>query len=107
MTNTKSLSLTTLSTLLLALSACAVDDTSTTSRNINGGPGSGLKCEADNDCDPGLECEIEEEHGVTWSYCKPHGSDDGSGMACQSNADCATGLECEVSTSVCKPHGGV
>jgi hypothetical protein len=30
-------------------------------------------CSTDADCSPGLECEIEVEHGVTTSFCKPHG----------------------------------
>lgn len=35
-------------------------------------------CVTDADCGPGLECEVETEHGVTTSWCKAHGSS-GSG----------------------------
>ena len=115
----------TLSTLLLLTLSLAACDLSLTSddRTINGGPGSGLKCESDRDCGGGLECEIEEEHGEVWSYCKPHGGGHGSGSGsgsggtpgtfeCQTDADCGRGLECEIeeehgeSWSYCKPHGG-
>lgn len=33
----------------------------------------GTTCASAADCAPGLECEIEVEHGTTTSTCKPHG----------------------------------
>ena len=39
----------------------------------SGTPGT-FECQTDADCGAGLECEIEDEHGTSWSYCKPHGS---------------------------------
>jgi Cys-rich repeat protein len=39
----------------------------------SGGGQAGDTCASDADCGTGLECEIEEEHGETTSWCQPHG----------------------------------
>ena len=118
--------LTTLSILLLSIiTACGVDslvDRSSGSTILD------IDCAQDSDCPAGYECEIEEEHGVTTTFCKLHSSDDGSGagsgsgtdggvgggtLECETDADCGPGLECEIeeehgtTSSFCKPHGGV
>ncbi len=44
----------------------------------DGGSGvSASSCTSDADCGPGLECEVETEHGVTTSFCKAHRSGKG------------------------------
>lgn len=60
-------------------------------------------CAADADCPTGFQCEIEEEHGTTTSYCISHESGSGSG-----SASCPAGYELEVEhgQAYCKPHGG-
>ncbi len=40
-------------------------------------PSSAASCTSDADCGPGLECEVETEHGVTTSFCKAHRSGKG------------------------------
>lgn len=42
----------------------------------SGATGGGQACSTDADCGAGLECEVEIEHGVTTSFCKPHGEND-------------------------------
>lgn len=113
--------ITMLSLLLAAtLAACGVETTSSDGLALGQGS-AGDECAVDADCGAGLECEVEEEHGEAWSFCKPHGGDgggSGSGSGspgtfeCQTDADCGAGLECELeeehgeSWSYCKPHGG-
>jgi hypothetical protein len=109
MSNTRSI----LHALLVSLSvvACATDADDDGSTTANGTVIE-MACAVDADCPAGLECEIEEEHGTTTTFCKSHGGTDGrtppTGMTCGSDADCPTGLECEIEhgTSFCKPHGG-
>lgn len=57
-------------------------------------------CAADGECPAGFECEIEDEHGVTTSFCQ---SDDD-----HSDGTCPAGYELEVEhgQAYCKPHGG-
>ncbi len=124
MSNTRSI----VHLLLVSLSvACGVDGVD---RSTSNGTVIEMACAVDADCPAGLECEIEEEHGTTTTFCKSHGGDDGDGsgsgsggggtdggappteMTCASDADCPAGLECEIedehgtTTSFCKPHGG-
>lgn len=53
--------------LAIALAACGVeitrDDGSELGRGSGSGSGSDNECVVDADCGPGLECEVEEEHG--------------------------------------------
>jgi Cys-rich repeat protein len=86
-----------LAALLLAaftLPACVTDDLGRSSLPIIDTP-----CAADADCPDGFECEIEEEHGTTTSYCQAHEDSDGS---------CPPGYELEIEhgQAFCKPHGG-
>lgn len=48
------------------------DDGNSGSGN-SGSSTQGAACQSNADCAAGLECEIEVEHGVTTSVCKPHG----------------------------------
>lgn len=82
------------SSFLLAVGGCAGLDTASSRRAIIDTP-----CAADTDCPSGYECEIEDEHGTTVSYCQEHGENDGS---------CPPGYELEVEhgQTYCKPHGG-
>ena len=107
----------------IALPACVVDDFGRTSDRST----IDTDCAVDADCPAGYECEVEEEHGETWSFCKPHGGDDGAdggvdddggtggtggddGLTCTSDADCPAGEECEIEEehgetwSFCQPH---
>ena len=117
-------SFTTIGILLLSIiTACGIDgltDSSSGSTILD------IDCARDSDCPAGYECEIEEEHGTTTTFCKLHSSDDGSGSGsgsgsdggvggsfeCETDADCGPGLECEIEEehgttwSFCKPHGG-
>lgn len=113
----------------LALSACTVD----LDDQAFGNSSEAIACETNDDCSPGLECEVED----AGSFCKPHGGDSGSGNSgnggsgnsgnsgsgnsgssggaggaptdeCSVDADCPAGEECELEHGVtfCKPHGG-
>jgi hypothetical protein len=82
----------------LATTACVEPDLGNTSgRVIIDQP-----CAVDTDCPGGFECEIEEEHGVTTSYCQSHGGDHDGGGVCPAGYE----LEIEHGVSYCKPHGG-
>lgn len=82
-----------------AFAACVdLDDTGT----VNGPVIIEQPCAADADCPSGFECEIEEEHGVTTSYCKSHGGDSDGGGVCPPGYE----LEIEHGHAYCKPHGG-
>lgn len=84
----------------LAITACTEPGTGTAAgRVIIDQP-----CAADTDCPSGFECEIEDEHGVTTSFCVSHDGpedEDGDGV-------CPAGyeLELEHGQAYCKPHGG-
>lgn len=83
-----------------AFTACVEPDTGgSTGRVIIEQP-----CAADADCPAGFECEIEDEHGVTTSFCQSHDGpedEDGDGV-------CPAGYELEIEhgQAYCKPHGG-
>ena len=55
--------------------AGGVDDTAGGGADdpADGGASSGSACTASADCAPGLECELDVEHGATTSICKAHG----------------------------------
>lgn len=80
-------------TLLFAAVACTTTDLSSTDRAILPSD-----CAVDADCPNGFECEVEEEHGVTTSFCQAH----------DSSTECPAGYELEIEhgQSYCKPHGG-
>lgn len=87
-----------LSALVLPAAGCALDDTNSTKRAIIDTP-----CADDSECPAGFECEIEEEHGTTISFCQAHGDSDGT-----SGGTCPPGYELEIEhgQTFCKPHGG-
>lgn len=66
-----------------------------------------VRCSSDADCPTGFECEIEEEHGVSTSFCTSHGggssaSDSGTGGVCPPGFE----QELEHGGIFCKAHGG-
>jgi Cys-rich repeat protein len=78
----------------LNLGACTLLDATVSERAIIDTP-----CASDAECPTGFECEIEEEHGTTTSFCK---ADEDTG------GDCPAGYEQEIEHGqiFCKPHGG-
>jgi hypothetical protein len=87
-----------LSALLIPAAGCAIDGTNSTRRAIIDTP-----CATDDECPAGFECEIEEEHGTTISFCQAHGESDGT-----SDGTCPAGYELEIEhgQTYCQPHGG-
>lgn len=70
-----------------------------------------VRCNADTDCPAGFECEVEDEHGVSTSYCKSHQSSSSgstSGSTGTGTSPCPPGFEQETEHGgiFCKPHGG-
>ncbi|MBX3210086.1 MAG: hypothetical protein KF764_33960 [Labilithrix sp.] len=67
-----------------------------------------VRCSTDSDCPSGFECEIEDEHGTSTSYCKSHRSESSSGSSGSGTATCPPGFEQELEHggTFCKPHGG-
>ncbi len=68
-----------------------------------------VRCNADSDCPTGFECEIENEHGTSMSYCKSHQSSGAaSGSSAPGTSSCPPGFEQETEHGgvFCKPHGG-
>jgi hypothetical protein len=68
-----------------------------------------VRCSSDSDCPAGYECEVENEHGASTSYCKSHESNGAdSGSASPSSSACPPGFERETEHGgvFCKPHGG-
>jgi hypothetical protein len=66
-----------------------------------------VRCSADADCPTGFECEVENEHGTSTSYCKSHGSA-GASSGSSGASSCPAGFEQEIEHggTFCKPHGG-
>ncbi|MBN9168239.1 MAG: hypothetical protein J0I07_45345 [Myxococcales bacterium] len=68
-----------------------------------------VRCSADGDCPSGFECESENEHGTSTSYCKSHRSTGSNGDDAGAGASrCPAGFEQETehAGTFCKPHGG-
>ncbi len=64
-----------------------------------------VRCSTDSECPTGFECEVEQEHGTSTSYCKSH-VEDGAASAPATASGCPAGfeLELEEGRSLCKPH---
>lgn len=77
-----------------AVPACVDDTTGSSTRAIIE-----TDCASDADCPTGFECEVEEEHGTTTSFCQADEDSDGT---------CPPGYELEVEhgQAFCQPHGG-